>query len=102
MEQVIDSDPGAAVQAIAQAIELAGGPAAVARGLGGISVQAVCFYRDGKRQMPADLMAELERLCGQRLRRWHFRPRDWHRVWPELVGADGAPEMPGRQMAAAG
>ena len=35
-----------------------------------------------------------ERLTGGRLRRWHVRPKDWHLIWPELIGADGAPELP--------
>jgi hypothetical protein len=26
------------------------------------------------------------------LRRWHLRPHDWHRIWPELVGSEGAPQ----------
>lgn len=28
------------------------------------------------------------------LRRWDLRPKDWHLIWPELIGADGAPEVP--------
>ena len=26
--------------------------------------------------------------------RWDLRPDDWHRIWPELVGMDGAPPVP--------
>lgn len=26
-------------------------------------------------------------------RRWDLRPEDWHLIWPELVGADGAPPV---------
>jgi DNA-binding transcriptional regulator YdaS (Cro superfamily) len=25
---------------------------------------------------------------------WHLRPDDWHLIWPELVGAQGAPDVP--------
>ncbi|WP_157991635.1 hypothetical protein [Caldimonas tepidiphila] len=25
--------------------------------------------------------------------RWHLRPNDWHYIWPELIGAAGAPEV---------
>lgn len=25
---------------------------------------------------------------------WDLRPNDWHQIWPELIGADGAPEAP--------
>ena len=81
------------MNAIGEAIRLAGGPARVAGELG-VSAQAVCFWRDGKRQMPADGLARLEHMCGARLRRWHFRPADWHLIWPEMVGTDGAPEPP--------
>ena len=28
------------------------------------------------------------------VRRWDLRPDDWHRIWPELVGVDGAPTVP--------
>jgi hypothetical protein len=26
--------------------------------------------------------------------RWDLRPHDWHLVWPELVGIEGAPQLP--------
>lgn len=35
---------------------------------------------------------EIERDSGGELRRWDLRPRDWHLIWPELIGTDGAPE----------
>ncbi len=41
------------------AIKEAGGPAAVAR-LRGVTVQAVCFWRDGRRPTPPELCADLE------------------------------------------
>lgn len=28
------------------------------------------------------------------VRRWDLRPADWHRIWPELIGAEGAPVLP--------
>lgn len=28
------------------------------------------------------------------VRRWDLRPDDWHRIWPELIGAEGAPGVP--------
>lgn len=37
---------------------------------------------------------EIERNSGGELRRWDLRPRDWHLIWPELVGAEGAPPQP--------
>lgn len=78
---------------IERAIELAGGPAKVAAAFG-VTVQAVCFWRDGSRRMPPEYMAWLERLSGGQVRRWEMRPDDWYRIWPELVGQPGAPAVP--------
>lgn len=78
---------------IYKAIEAAGGPARVAELLG-VTTQAVCFWRDGKREMPVKHLAQLEAATGGVVRRWHMRPDDWHLVWPELVGIDGAPDAP--------
>jgi DNA-binding transcriptional regulator YdaS (Cro superfamily) len=38
--------------------------------------------------------ADIERATAGAVRRWDLRPADWHRIWPELVGADGAPPVP--------
>lgn len=79
---------------VAEAIKEAGGPARVADCFG-VSVQAACFWRDGKRKFPSELAARLERAAGRRVRRWHMFPKDWHEIWPELVGTEGAPPPPG-------
>jgi DNA-binding transcriptional regulator YdaS (Cro superfamily) len=84
------------MQAINQAIEKAGGPSRLAALLG-VTTQAVCFWRDGKRSVPTDKMAEIEKACGFAVMRWHLRPDDWHRIWPELVGTEGAPSLPTTQ-----
>lgn len=81
------------MNAIQTAIERSGGPTKVASALQ-VSVQAVCFWRDGKRRMPTEHIAELERLSGGSVRRWEMRPDDWHLIWPELAGTPGAPELP--------
>lgn len=44
---------------IAEAIKHAGGPSKVS-GLFGVSVQAACFYRDGKRPLPTKCAVALE------------------------------------------
>ena len=33
----------------------------------------------------------IEHHSAGRVRRWHLRPTDWHRIWPELIGMPGAP-----------
>ena len=83
------------MSAVALAIERAGGPATVARLLRQ-SVQSVCFYRDGKRQFPVEHCATLAQHSG--VPRWHLRPDDWHRIWPELIGAEGAPPVPAEEV----
>lgn len=35
----------------------------------------------------------IERATGGAVRRWDLRPEDWHRIWPELIGTDGAPSV---------
>lgn len=80
------------MSSVRAAIEIAGGPAEVSRLLG-VTVQAVCFWRDGKREFPAEHCAVLEAASKYGVRRWELRPADWHRIWPELVGADGAPPV---------
>jgi DNA-binding transcriptional regulator YdaS (Cro superfamily) len=48
----------------------------------------------GKRPIPPALVPELEVACEGLVPRWAMRPNDWHRIWPELIGADGAPDVP--------
>lgn len=42
---------------------------------------------------PAECV-RIERESEGELRRWDLRPSDWSLIWPELVGADGAPPVP--------
>lgn len=74
------------------AIAEAGGPAVVANLLAA-SVQAVCFWRDGKRSFPVEHCAKLE-AAQTKVTRRDLRPRDWHLIWPELVGTAGSPPVP--------
>lgn len=39
---------------------------------------------------PAECV-RIERETGGELRRWDLRPGDWHAIWPELIGSEGAP-----------
>jgi DNA-binding transcriptional regulator YdaS (Cro superfamily) len=45
----------------------------------------------GFRPCATDLAVSIERESKGAVRRWELRPDDWHKHWPELVGADGAP-----------
>ena len=65
------------MNAISQAIQGAGGPAKVARECG-VSVQAVCFWRDGLRALPAEHCITLEKMNGGNVRCEHMLPGvDW-------------------------
>jgi DNA-binding transcriptional regulator YdaS (Cro superfamily) len=36
----------------------------------------------------------IEELPACPVRRWHLRPLDWYRIWPEIRTARGAPPLP--------
>jgi len=65
------------MNAIHDAISKTGGPSSVAKMLG-VSVQAVCFWRDGKRTFPAALCPKFERETNGAVRCEELRPDfDW-------------------------
>lgn len=80
------------MKSIQQVIECAGGVTSCARRLG-VSVQAVCFWRDGKRRLPIEMGARLEEISGLSVRRWDLWPTTWNLIWPELIGTPGAPNV---------
>lgn len=51
--------------------------------------------------IPIPYCADAEKECDNEFRRWHFRPDDWHRIWPELISAEGAPAVPEPEQKAA-
>lgn len=48
----------------------------------------------GHRSPSPSLSVQIERETAGAVRRWDLRPDDWHRIWPELIGAAGAPAIP--------
>lgn len=44
----------------------------------------------GRRPSP-EMCVQIEQATGGAVARWDLRPDDWHRIWPELVNAEGAP-----------
>ena len=52
--------------------------------------------RDGREPSP-ELCVVIERESDCKVPRWSLRPRDWHLIWPELIGAQGAPAVPAEQ-----
>ena len=74
--------------------------AAFARTLG-LNPDQVRQWRHGTggRQPSPENCVQIERATGRQVRRWHLRPEDWHAIWPELIGAEGAPPVPEAQAA---
>lgn len=48
---------------------------------------------NGYKSCATDLAVSIELDSGRSVRRWSLRPHDWHRHWPELIGAAGAPAV---------
>lgn len=78
--------------------EKRGRASALAEGLG-VSSSFVSQIANSEREPPAERCAEVERLTGYAVRRWDMRKRDWHKVWPELVGLADAPPIPAAEAA---
>lgn len=76
-----------------KAIELLGGPTKTATALG-VSAQAVCFWRDGKRQFPLEHCPRIEVLTDGAVTRRELRPADWQAIWPELAANDAQNQPP--------
>lgn len=74
---------------IERAVEIVGGPAKLAAILGK-STQAVCFWRDGKRKLPAEMCLRIERATDGQVTRRDLRPADYAEIWPDLIAADSA------------
>lgn len=83
----------AIASAIAIAVRIVGGPTLMARRLG-VSVPTVSQWASGGRPVPVERCFDVERATNGAVRRWDLRPDDWHRIWPELIGTDGAPAIP--------
>ena len=81
------------MEALNTAVTLLGGQAALAAAIG-VKQQNVWNWlnRPGA-TVPSEHCAAIETATGRQVRRWHLRPDDWHRIWPELIGAEGAPAV---------
>jgi DNA-binding transcriptional regulator YdaS (Cro superfamily) len=76
--------------ALMKAAEVAGGMTRLAEACRA-SVQTVSNWR--KRGVPVDHCAAIEQATDRQVMRWDLRPDDWHRIWPELIGQAGAPQV---------
>ena len=78
-------------QAIKRAVAAKGSASALAVAIQ-ISPQFMHQIVKGDRPLPARKAVLVERETG--VRRWELFPDDWWLQWPDLIGADGAPDVP--------
>lgn len=74
-----------------------GGVAALAAELkiSRVYLSQLASRQDGRVPGP-ELCVLIERATGRRVMRWNLRPDDWHLIWPELIGTEGAPAPAGQ------
>lgn len=78
---------------ISMACKAVGSQAEMARKLN-LSAPMVNQWVQGARPVPIEYCAAIEAATGNTVMRWDLRPEDWYRIWPELIGAEGAPATP--------
>lgn len=88
------------MSALQKAISTVGTQAGLAA-LVGVKQQHIWNWLNRGDLVPPEHCAVIERACEGSVRRWDLRPDDWHRIWPELIGAEGAPQVPTEQQEAA-
>lgn len=72
-----------------------GGVSAFAREIGitPVYLSQLSSRQDGREPSP-ELCVKIEAATKKAVMRWDSRPADWHLIWPELIGAPGAPALP--------
>jgi len=80
------------MDALTKATEVAGGVGALAKAIG-VTQGAVSNWRARGGEVPALHCYPIEQATDRAVMRWDLRPDDWHRIWPELIGAEGAPPV---------
>lgn len=68
--------------------------AALARTLG-VNPVMVSQWAAGLKLPGPERCPAIEAFTGSMVPRWELRPDDWHLIWPELIGAPGAPAVDG-------
>jgi len=61
--------------------------------LAGTNEQYLYQCLTGRREMGAQQAVSVERATGGAVKRWDVCSRTWHLIWPELIGAEGAPQL---------
>lgn len=81
------------MDALQTAVDLLKTQAALATAIG-VKQQHVWNWLNRPGYVPSEHCAAIELATRGAVKRWALRPDDWHRIWPELIGADGAPQVP--------
>lgn len=81
------------MNAIHAYLESFGSARALAKSLG-VADAMVSQWKSGQKRPSPAMASAIERETAGAVRRWDLRPDDWHRIWPELIGAAGAPAIP--------
>lgn len=71
---------------------------ALARALG-VPQPTVSQWKSGDREVPIHRCTDIELATDRQVMRWDLRPDDWWRIWPELIGLEGAPAVPDKEAA---
>ena len=58
----------------------------------GVRPVMISQWMSGKSVSVTSALA-IEPATGGSVTRWDLRPDDWHLIWPELVGTEGAPSI---------
>lgn len=67
----------------------------------GLNEQYVYQCLTGRKTLHASMCPAFEVASDFEVRRWDLRPHDWHQIWPDLIGTEGAPSVPAIQREAA-
>ena len=78
--------------ALDRAVQHCGGVTKLAVALD-LGQSVVSNWRARESVIDAIYCTAIDELPNSPVRRWDLRPDDWHRIWPELIGKPGAPEL---------
>lgn len=80
--------------ALHKAAKILGGQAGIAKTLRYADRRNVSPWFTTDRLLPPEHCVAIEQATEREVMRWDLRPSDWWLIWPELIGADGAPVIP--------
>lgn len=63
----------------------------------GVTPVMVSQWSGGIKPVPPERCVAIEQATSGVVTRRDLRPKDWHLIWPELIGTEGAPAVPADQ-----